>query len=71
MDKNGQELRERLKTYDYPNQKEELYDSICELLTSYEHKEEYPMMDEKDWTDNFYKMMVRIQNSWEMITAQE
>ena len=55
------------------SKREELYDAICELLTSYEHKEDFPscLMDEKDWTDNFYKMMVRIQNNWEMITTQE
>ena len=68
MDKKGQELRERLNKGVYSNYKEELYDVICELLTSYEHKEEY-VMDEKDWTHNFYLVLVDIQNAWEEITG--
>ncbi len=69
MDQKGEELRERLKTYNYSNQKEELYDCICELLTSYENRDDYPTMDDLDWTDNFYKVLVHVANSWEIITG--
>ena len=51
------------------SEKKELYDTICELLTSYEHRDDYPMMDDLDWTDNFYKVMVDIQNAWEEMTG--
>ena len=48
------------------NTAREIYDDLCQLLTDYEFPEDtcFPVTKE-----DMYKMLVRIQNSWEEITS--
>lgn len=46
------------------NKKNELYDEMCRLLTDYENP------DKTDFVPNdkdFYKFLVKLQNSWESL----
>lgn len=41
-----------------------MYDEVCRTLTDYEHRDE-PETQKEDWLDVFYRLLVRIQNSFE------
>lgn len=49
--------------------KEAIYDEICALLTNYEHPEECEGFEVTK--DDLYSMLVKIQNNWEYLTADE
>ena len=42
----------------------DIYDKLCEVLTNYEDPE---TEEERTTADDFYKMLVDIQNNWDMI----
>ena len=44
--------------------REEIYDSMCRILTDFENSE--PNITIED----FYQMLCKIQNNWEIITAE-
>lgn len=55
-----------------PETRQEIYDSLCKLLTDYEHLEDIEDYDNIDWEAELYKMLVKIQNRWEdTITVAE
>ena len=50
-------------------EKKELYDKICRELTNYEHSESTPEVDKGD-LEEFYFLLVEIQNKWEELTNE-
>lgn len=56
--------------------KNNLYDEMCHLLTDYEQavNEANGELDESEaiaWEENFYTMLVKIQNNWEELTGED
>lgn len=49
-----------------PVSRHNLYDELCEILTEYEHPEEY---NHRTGADDLYNMLVKIQDNWDSITA--
>lgn len=45
------------------SEKDKLYDELCSVLTDYENEELH--------IDYLYEMLVKIQNNWDVITANE
>lgn len=46
------------------NQRQEIYDEMCRVLTIYEESDE-------DMSDLLYEMLVKIQNNWEDVITQQ
>lgn len=51
-----------------PVSRHNLYDELCEILTEYEHPEEY---DHRTGADDLYNMLVKIQDNWDSITTSD
>ena len=49
--------------------KNNFYDELCHLLTDYEQAE--PSNDIFNWEENFYDMLVKIQNNWVELTGDD
>ena len=45
-------------------QKNDIYDEMCHLLTDYE-------LDDNVSAEDFYDMLVKIQNNWEELTGDD
>lgn len=53
------------------DKKKEIYDELCRVLTDYENPNDVKDYNYIDWEAELYEMLVKIQNNWEFITAEE
>ena len=52
---------------------DEIYTDICTVLTDYESNDEdvITAMSASEWMEQFYNLLVKIQNNWEELTGEQ
>ena len=52
---------------------DEIYTDICTVLTNYESNDEdvITAMSASEWMEQFYNLLVKIQNNWEELTGEQ